>query len=83
MESYLKVTGEELKKYERQYDSLPPEEENMIRTAPWSSFGRENYNKGKQEGKQEGRKALIKRLIKRRFGDAPEQTTERLNQLSA
>ena len=96
MESYLKLTGEELKKYKQELDEPASEEEkDMIRTPPYSSWGREKYAQwteiGKQEGRQEGRqegilegrKELIARQIERRFGAASEQATEGLNALAS
>ena len=71
---YLKLTATEMKKYEREFAALAPEEKEatMVMVTSWERTG---MLKGKQE--------LVSRQVRRRFGSVSSQTTERLDQLSA
>lgn len=74
IDSYLKLTTAEMKKYELEFAALAPEEKEatMVMVTSWERTG---MLKGKQE--------LVNRMVQRRFGSVSLQTTERLDQLSA
>ena len=74
--SYLKLSDAENKRYERelaQYTSQGKDEEPMM----WTEWGQEGMRKGLHQGKQE----LVTRLVQRRFGAVPADVTERLDEL--
>lgn len=70
IDSYLKLTTAEMKKYEREFAALAPEEKEatMVMVTSWE-----------RNAKQE----LVSRQVRRRFGSVSSRTTERLDQLSA
>ena len=78
IETYLKLTAAEMRRYERRFAQLPPQEQEATMEM-WTSIGREGQQKGRHEGKEE----LVARLITRRFGSVSEETTKRLDQLSS
>jgi predicted transposase/invertase (TIGR01784 family) len=73
-ETYLKLSAEELKQYEREFAKLTPIEQEATM---------EFISSMRQEGRHEGKEELVARLIRRRFGDVPSQTSERLDKLSS
>jgi hypothetical protein len=74
VETYLKLTADEMKQYERQFAELTPkeQEETMGLISSWE-----------QKGIEKGKEGLVIRQIKRRFGSVSEAVTGRLDQLSA
>ena len=73
-ESYLKLTAEETKQYEREFASLAAEEqETAIQLI--SSFRR--------EGRHEGKETLVVRLMRKRFGVVSPELIQRLDVLSS
>src|SRR5579862_1088945 len=67
VESYLKLTAQEMKVYEREVAKLTPEEQEET-VQLMSSFRREGIQQGIQQGMHEGKETLIARLIRKRFG---------------
>ena len=78
IESYLKLTDDESRRYERELAELAPEEKEVT-MEPWTSWGRE----GKKVGLHEGKETLLVRMMNRRFGSVSPQIVERLDQLSS
>ncbi len=74
IETYLQLSAEEMKQYERAFAKLTPAEQETTMEL-MSSWER----KGRLEGKEE----LVVRQIMRRFGSVTSQVRERLNRLSA
>ena len=74
IDTYLRLTTEEMTRYERAFARLAVEERKttMEMVSSWEL-------KGRQEGKEE----LITRLIQRRFGSVSSQITEQLDHLSS
>ena len=80
--TYLQLNAEEMKKYEREFAKLSPEqkEANMELMNPWVKQGWED---GKLEGRQEGKEELVVRQLNRRFGFVSVETIERLDHFSS
>ena len=74
IDSYLKLTTAEMKKYEREFAALAPEEKEKTMVM-YTSWGRKGVLQGKQE--------LVSRQVRRRFSSVTAETTDRLNQLSS
>ncbi|HLK61227.1 MAG TPA: DUF4351 domain-containing protein [Chthonomonadaceae bacterium] len=77
-ESYLKLTAEETKQYQREFARLAPEEQETVMQL-MSSFRRE----GIQIGQHQGKESVIVRLMSRRFGVISPEITKRLDALSS
>lgn len=74
VDSYLKLTAQEMKQYERELARFTPTERNEtveIMTS-WHLAGR-----------TEGKETLVMRQLRRRFGAVPNEVTARLDGLSA
>lgn len=94
METYLKLTAEEMKQYERKYGEPITNEEGQTMEM-WTSWGREGMAKGLEQGRQEGlqegltqgltqgKEEVLIRLIRKRFGTAAAVALSRLDALSA
>jgi hypothetical protein len=74
VESYLKLTAQEIKVYEREVAKLAPEEQEET-VQLMSSFRREGIHDGKE--------TLIARLIRKRFGSVSPGVQEHLDALSS
>ena len=74
VESYLQLTAQEMRVYEREVAKLTPEEQETT-VQLMSSFRR--------EGIQQGKEGLVIRQIKRRFGSIASEVEARLDTLSA
>ncbi len=74
IDSYLRLTAQELKQYERELARFTPAEREatMEMVTSWQLKGR-----------AEGKEALVLRLLRRRFGAVPEEVTARMDRLSA
>jgi len=98
IDTYLSLTADETKQYERKRNKLrePEQEAIMEIETSWSKAGRrlgrkEGLKKGRQEGRQEGlAKGLAKGMLltvskwlSRRFGTMDKHTLERLENLAA
>jgi flagellar biosynthesis/type III secretory pathway protein FliH len=86
IETYLKLTAEEMKQYEREFAKLTPAEQEatMELMTSWERAGIEKgREEGKQEGRQEGKEELVARLIQRRLGAVSPQLLEQLAHLSS
>ena len=73
VDSYLKLTGEELQQYERAIDKFTPKERDatMEITTSWE-----------QMGITQGKETLVVRQLRRRLGTVPESATDRLDSLT-
>ena len=80
IDSYLKLTTVETKKYERELATLAPDEKEAT-VEMMSSWERIGLERGLQEGRQEGKEDLVVRLITKRFGSVSPQVTQRLDQM--
>jgi len=76
-ESYLKLTVEETKQYQREFSELPPDEQEIAMQLI-SSFRKE----GIQQGLHEGQQRIITRQIERLFGTVTPEILQRLHTLS-
>jgi len=81
IDSYLKLTAQELKQYERAIEQFAPPERSaaMEITTSWEQMG---LTRGKTEGRHEGKESLIVRLLRRRVGPVPDSLTARLDTLT-
>ncbi len=73
IESYLRLSAQELKQYEREFAALEPQERQTT-VALVSSW--------EQRGIERGRSELIALLVQDRFGTLPAETEARLNSLA-
>ncbi len=80
IETYLQLSAEELKQYEREFARMTPaDKETMMElVTSWELRGRDA---GRQEGRQEGKEEFVARLIKRRFGKISSSIIEQLDHL--
>ena len=98
IETYLQMSTEEMKQYEREFAKLAPEQQeaHMELMSSWERKGwEEGIQAGRQEGMQTGRQEgmqaglqtgkveLIVRLIRRRFGSVTSEIMERFDHLSS
>ncbi len=74
IDSYLNLTAQEMKQYEREFVKLAAEEKEstMALVSSWE-----------QKGIMLGKEELIARLIRRRFGVVSQSIAERLDQLTS
>jgi hypothetical protein len=77
IESYLKLSDDENRVYEREMAKLTPEEKvaTMETMTSWE-------RKGHTEGLKDGKEALLERLLKHRFGSVPPQAITSMERLS-
>jgi flagellar biosynthesis/type III secretory pathway protein FliH len=86
IETYLQLSAEEMKQYEREFAKLTPEEQEatMELMTSWERKGKEEgRQEGRIEGRQEGKEELVVQQIQRRLGAISPPVLERLNRLSA
>ena len=90
IESYLSLTAQEMRQYEREIAGFPPAERNetMELMTSWQREGMmqgrtEGRNEGRNEGRIQGKETLVVRLLRRRLGSVPAEVTARLSSLSA
>ena len=78
VDSYLKLTGEEMKQFERTVETFTPKEKaaTMEITTSWEQIGI-------TQGISQGKETLIVRQLRRRVGPVPDSLTARLNTLTA
>ena len=78
IDSYLKLTAEEMVQYERQIKKLAPEEQTMtsVLVSSWEQ-------KGISQGLHEGKEGLVARQLRRRFGAVSEALAGQLARLSS
>ena len=74
VDSYLDLTAQEMKQYERELTRFTPTERNetMEIMTSWH-----------REGRMEGKETLVMRQLRRRFGTVSEEVTARIDRLSA
>ncbi len=77
VDSYLKLTAEEMKQYERAIEKFTPAERNAAVeiTTSWHQAGR-------TEGMTQGKETLVVRQLRRRLGTVPAALTARLDTLN-
>ena len=77
IDSYLSLTAQELKQYERELVGFPPAERQatMELMTSW-------HREGRQEGLTQGKEALVERLLRRRLGSVSADVSARLGRLS-
>jgi hypothetical protein len=89
IDSYLRLTGEEMKQYEREFEQLAPEvrEDAMEFMTDWE---RKGWEEGRFEGISQGKEQILARMIRKRFANiSPELfaalehlTSEELDEIS-
>ncbi len=77
VESYLNLTAQEMKQYEREIVGFAPAEREATMTL-MTSWER----KGLEEGISQGKETLVMRLLRRRLGPVSEDVAARLERLS-
>jgi predicted transposase YdaD len=93
VESYLRLSAQEMAQYERALAALEPAEKEatMEVLTYWEERGlatgrqegrQEGQQEGRQEGRQQGKEALVARLLRRRLGSLPAGMMARLEKLS-
>lgn len=82
VESYLTLTAEELKRFERALEKLVPQEKEraMEILTYWEKKGMEQ---GLQQGVLQGKEALVIRLLRRRVGSISSESEKRLEALTS
>ena len=86
IETYLQLSAEEMKQYEREFAKLSPtvKEATMELMTSWERKGIEiGRQEGIQEGKQEGKEELVALLVRRKFGSVSPEVLEGINRLSS
>jgi hypothetical protein len=93
IDSYLRLTGEEMKQYEREFEKLAPEvrENAMEFMTDWERRGMEQgiiqgiqqgVEQGIEQGIGRGAERVLSRLIRKRFSNASTELLNLLGQLS-
>ncbi len=85
IDSYLRLTAQEMQQYERELARFTPTERKatMEITTSWHLAGRaEGRTEGRVEGRTEGKETLVLRLLRRRFGTVSPDITARLDHFS-
>jgi hypothetical protein len=85
IDSYLQLTAQEMKQYERELADLPPTEREatMEIMTSWHREGRqEGISQGIIQGITQGKETLVLRLLRRRFGVVSADITAQLDRLS-
>jgi flagellar biosynthesis/type III secretory pathway protein FliH len=82
IESYLKLTARELRKFDIELGRQEPQERKaaMELLTSWHRTGRQE---GLQEGLHLGKEDLVMRQIRRRFGSVSSTVTQRLDTLTS
>ncbi len=88
METYLKLTADEMRQYRRKYETeTRPEEEKNVELEFMTSWAREGMAKGMakgmEQGRQQGVESVVARLISKRFGVPTGPFLPRLDLLTA
>ncbi len=86
VDSYLKLTAEEMKQYERAVERFMPaeKEEIMEITTSWEQMGIvQGISQGISQGITQGKETLVVRQLRRRIGPVPDTLAARLDSLSA
>jgi hypothetical protein len=78
IDSYLRLTGDEMRQYEREFEQLAPNvrEETMEIMSDWE-------RQGIEQGIGRGVERVLSKQIRKRFSDAPSELLNLLGQLSA
>ena len=82
IDSYLKLTAEEMVQYERQIRRLAPEEQKMTSTLV-SSWEQKGIDQGISQGLHTGKEGLVTRQIRRRFGAVSDTAAAGIARLSS
>jgi predicted transposase YdaD len=83
IESYLQLTAEENKIYEREMVKLDPELKDDATMEIISSWRKEGRQEGRQEGRHQGKEELLTLLIQQRFSTLPPTITAKLDNLTS
>lgn len=94
IESYLSLTAQEMRRYEREIAGFTPAERNetMEMITSWQQEGRtqgvtegrtQGIMEGRTQGMAQGKEALVVRQLRRRLGSVPAEVTAWLSSLSA
>ena len=77
IDTYLNLTTDEMRRYEREFGKLAPEEKeaNMELISSWEQ-------RGLQVGRHEGMEYVVLRLLRQRLGDLPAEIEQRIDALS-
>ena len=78
IDSYLKLTANEIQQYEREFAQWEPEERNAT-MALISSWEQRGIDKGLQQGKEQ----LLEIILRQRFSTLPSDLTHRLDRLTS
>jgi predicted transposase YdaD len=85
IETYLALTSEEQKKYEKERSKLPkPQQEAIMAFEPiWKQEGiQQGRREGRQEGRREGMVELVRKLLTLRLGVVDPLTLDRVQKLA-
>ncbi|BDI32640.1 hypothetical protein CCAX7_46910 [Capsulimonas corticalis] len=85
IDSYLELTAQEMKQYERELEQFAPAERKatMELMTTWGRIGKaEGRIEGKIEGKKEGKEELVVRILRRRFGSISAEAIQQLGLLA-
>ncbi len=89
IDSYLSLTTQEMRQYERELSRFTPAEQEatMELVTSWHREGRQEgleqgLEQGLNTGITQGKETLVERQLRRRFGSVPANITARLSQLT-
>ena len=86
IESYLDLSAQEMKQYERELEALQPQERQttMALVSSWEQRGIEQgISQGIEQGIDRGKRETVALFIQVRFGTVPAGVTARLHQLTS
>lgn len=81
VESYLSLTAQEMRQYERELAGFTPAEKEATMEL-MTHWHREGRQEGRQEGITQGKESLVERQLRRRIGAVPAGVSARLDRLS-
>ena len=86
IDSYLKLTANEMQQYEREFALWEPEERKATMTliSSWEQRGiDQGIEQGRQEGLQQGKERLLELQLQHRFSSLPSTLTNQLDDLTS
>ena len=81
IDSYLSLTAQEMKQYERELAGFTPAERDATMEIV-TSWHREGVTEGIAQGITRGKETLVERQLRRRLGSVPSEVIARLDGLS-
>ena len=81
IEGYLRLAAAEMKKYEREFAALAPEERKNT-TVMITSWEQKGIDKGLQQGRREGMEHIVLRQLRRQVGSLSQSYEQRIDELS-